>query len=246
MLTEQQIADYKRSGYILIRNFWDTNLLDNIHNQAKLIFFKQMKSRIDVDENILKTEEFDEAMFMYFEVDPEGLINCGKQIQHLISLFRISTEDKLVTLLKSVGLDFPNISVRPSMFFNSRHLDKKGHYWKLDAHQDWRSSQGSLDSVTIWYPYVDCNKDLGALEVIPGSHLWGLLDCEKVDYYSKIKIDIDESEYVPIEMKKGDLLLFSSFTVHRSGTNSTRKIRWSSQLRYNNMNEKTFIDLLKI
>jgi hypothetical protein len=35
-------------------------------------------------------------------------------------------------------------------------------------------------------------------------------------------------------------LIFSAFLVHRSGENITKNIRWSIQLRYNNMVEPTF------
>jgi len=236
------IKDYKKQGYLLLRDFWDPKEIEEIHLQAKHIFLKQIQNLMDCPKHVVADDNaFDKLMFNYFNLDVEGFINCGKQVQHLISLHKLSVDDRLLKLLKSIGLDFPIISVRPSMFFNSRNLDKTGHYWRLDAHQDWRSSQGSLDSVTLWFPYVKCNKELGALEVIPQSHLWGLLECEKVDYYSKIKVEIDDTKFLSIEMESGDLLIFSSFLVHRSGTNTTQKIRWSTQLRYSNIEEATFV-----
>jgi phytanoyl-CoA hydroxylase len=235
--------EYRENGFLILTDFWNTDELDRVHSEAKEIFYSQMKEVIDAPQSILAdSEAFDHAMFRYFKIDTEGFINCGKQAQHLVSLHRLSVDDRLIRLLHDLGLSFPVISVRPSMFFNSRNLDNTGHYWRLDAHQDWRSSQGSLDSVTLWFPYVNCNNDLGALQIIPKSHLGGLLNCEKVDYYSKIKDPIDESKYVSVEMNKGDLLIFSSFLVHRSGTNNTSRIRWSTQLRYSNLNESTFID----
>jgi ectoine hydroxylase-related dioxygenase (phytanoyl-CoA dioxygenase family) len=128
------------------------------------------------------------------------------------------------------------------MFFNSRYLAKREEYWRLDAHQDWRSSQGSLDAITIWVPLVDIDRSLGALEVIPGSHKWGLLESESVSYYGKISEEVTVREFVPVEVVRGDALIFSSFLVHRSGTNSTESIRWSIHFRYNNLAEQTFIE----
>jgi phytanoyl-CoA hydroxylase len=128
------------------------------------------------------------------------------------------------------------------MFFNSRHVAKKEEYWRLGPHQDWRSSQGSLDAITIWAPLVDIGERLGALEVIPGSHKWGLLESESISYYGKISEEITASKFLPIEVERGDALVFSSFLVHRSGTNSTESIRWSCHFRYNNLSERTFID----
>ena len=69
-----------------------------------------------------------------------------------------------------LGLRFPNVSTRPVLFFNSRHLAEKEVYWKVSPHQDWRSMQGSLDSVVVWLPLCDIDVALGALEVVPQSH----------------------------------------------------------------------------
>tara|TARA_R110001592_G_scaffold294462_4_gene564286 strand:+ start:9683 stop:10513 length:831 start_codon:yes stop_codon:yes gene_type:complete len=236
-------SSYAKNGYLIFRNFFSEKEMDTILLDVFKIFsiaFDEEKTNDFLDlNNINKVEKH---LFDLFEKDTNQFINLGKQTQHLISLWRLASSEKIENLLRGLDLEFPNFSVRPSMFFNSKHLDKIGHYWKLGDHQDWRSSQGSLDSVTIWYPYVDCNVSLGALEVIPGSHLNGLYECSDVDYYSKIKDDlIDESKYVSVEMNKGDLLMFNSFLVHRSGTNSTNKVRWSSQLRYNNLKEESFI-----
>ncbi|CAG5079710.1 phytanoyl-CoA dioxygenase family protein [Parvicella tangerina] len=234
---------YAEKGYLIFKNFFtaeemDTILLD-VLKVFSIAFTDERKNDFLSLDNLEKTELH---LFELFERDSELFIRLGKQCQHLISLWRLSTSKKIENLLLELGLEFPNLSVRPSMFFNSRLLDKVGHYWKLGDHQDWRSSQGSLDSVTLWYPYVDCNVELGALEIIEGSHLEGLYECSDVEYYSKINDElIDESKYESVEMEKGDLLLFNSFLVHRSGTNSTRRVRWSSQLRYNNLLEESFV-----
>jgi ectoine hydroxylase-related dioxygenase (phytanoyl-CoA dioxygenase family) len=51
---------------------------------------------------------------------------------------------------------------------------------------------------------------------------------------------LPEEDYVQTSFEVGDLLIFSAFLVHRSGDNITQNIRWSIQLRYNNMAEPTF------
>jgi len=140
-----------------------------------------------------------------------------------------------------LGLEFPNISTRPVLYFNSERLAKKEVYWKLAGHQDWRSMQGSLDSVIVWIPLIDIDRPLGALEVIPGSHCWGLLPADIVDGYGNLREPVDMSQARAVEIKKGDALFFSSFLVHQSGINVTNSIRWSCHFRYNNLREETFI-----
>ena len=102
--------------------------------------------------------------------------------------------------------------------------------------------QGSLDSVVVWLPLVDIDRALGALEVIPGSHRWGLLEADLVDGYGNLREPLDEAQAVAAEVERGDALFFSTFLVHQSGVNSTDSLRWSCHFRYNNLRERTFVE----
>ena len=233
---------YNETGFLLLRDFFEKDKIASIHEEAKDIFKAQLrKHHLDVQDLTVEAN-FEKALYALFEQDVQTVINCGKQIQHLISLHRLGTDSRVVDQLTTLGLTFPCISARPVMFFNSRHLAKREEYWRLSAHQDWRSSQGSLDAITIWVPLVDIDESLGALEVIPGSHKWGLLESDSVSYYGKISEELTVSQFLPVEVDRGDALVFSSFLVHRSGTNSTESIRWSCHFRYNNLSEQTFVD----
>jgi ectoine hydroxylase-related dioxygenase (phytanoyl-CoA dioxygenase family) len=101
--------------------------------------------------------------------------------------------------------------------------------------------QGSLNAMIIWVPLLDIGKELGALEIVPRSHLLGLLESVENDWYRTIKDAADE-QYVSVEATAGDALFFSAFLLHRSGNNTTDAIRWSCHFRYNDLSERTFID----
>ena len=185
--------------------------------------------------------QLEQALFRFFRDDVGRFANCGKQIQHLVSLHRLSLDARILDLLRGLGLAFPNISTRPVLYFNSRHLATKEVYWRVFAHQDWRSMQGSLNSVVVWVPLHDINRSLGALEVVPESHRLGLLTTEVVERFGKVD-QFADTDFQSIEVEQGDLLVFSSFLVHRSGTNSTDSIRWSCHFRYNDLADATFIE----
>ena len=234
--------EYREKGYVFHKGFFDPEEIDLIREEAREIFALQMVRLGILGSVEVGEEEFEAGMFRLFEEDIGTFANCGKQAQHLISLHRLSLDGRITTRLNELGISFPNVSTRPVMMFNHERLAKKEVYWRLSAHQDWRSMQGSLDAMVVWVPLVDVNKDLGALEIIPGSHRWGLLEAELADGYGQLQEEIDASEAVPIEVEKGDALFFSSFLAHQSGTNVTDHIRWSCHFRYNNLQEQTFIE----
>ena len=101
--------------------------------------------------------------------------------------------------------------------------------------------QGSLNAIVVWVPLVDIPKDLGALEIVPQSHLFGLLDSVENDWYRTVEGTADD-QYISIDVKAGDALFFSAFLLHRSGDNVTESIRWSCHFRYNDLEEPTFIE----
>jgi ectoine hydroxylase-related dioxygenase (phytanoyl-CoA dioxygenase family) len=236
------VDEYRENGYLLLKSFFGGDEIDEVREEAKEIFTLQMRRLGIAGSEEVREEEFERGMFDLFDKDVATFANCGKQAQHLISLHRLSLDGRIVGKLQELGLEFPNISTRPVMYFNHERLAKKEVYWKLSAHQDWRSMQGSLDSMVVWIPLVDVDKDLGALEIIPGSHKWGLLEAEMADGYGQLEEEIEASEMVSVEVEKGDALFFSSFLAHQSGTNVTDHIRWSCHFRYNNLREETFVE----
>jgi hypothetical protein len=239
-------ALFREQGYLLMKRFFDPAEVKRIQDEAKAVFAAQMR-RHGIDPGPDASEEaFATAMFALFEADLPAFTNCGKQAQHLISLHRLSLDERIVGTLAELGLEFPNVSTRPVLYFNHPKLAKKEVYWRLSLHQDWRSMQGSLDSVVVWLPLVDIDVSVGALEVIPGSHKAGLREADLEDGYghiSRAEMDrIDPSELVPVEVERGDALFFSTFLLHQSGTNVSDRLRWSCHFRYNNLAEETFVE----
>jgi len=236
------VQHYKEKGYVLLRGFFTTEEIDLVREEARELFASQMLKYGLLGSGEYSEAGFERGMFALFETDLQAFINCGKQAQHLISLHRLAVDQRMVAVLNELGLEFPNISTRPVMYFNSPKLATKEVYWRLSLHQDWRSIQGSLDSVVVWVPLMKIDKSVGALEVIPGSHLRGLLKADLIDGYGHINETIETGNLISIEIEKGDALFFSTFLVHQSGTNVTESIRWSCHFRYNNLREESFIE----
>jgi phytanoyl-CoA hydroxylase len=234
---------FNKEGYVLLRNFLDKETVGEIYREARGIFARQIQRvtgrSVDIDDR----DAFENAMFEFFDKDFNAFVNTGKTVQHTLSLHRLALSEKIVNVLKEIGVEEPVIGARPAMQFNSRFLAKDGSkHWKLDAHQDWRTGQGSLDSTVIWFPMVPAGAEIGALQVIPGSHKLGLLEANTSGYQGGITAEFRPEDFIQTEFEVGDILIFSAFLVHQSGNNTTRNIRWTVQLRYNNLAESTFIE----
>jgi hypothetical protein len=241
---ELETNAFKVNGFEICKSFLDPIAVERIRLETQGIFIRQMiylGIAKNFDEGLTSFNQF---MFYFFEKWPEIFMNCGKQAQHLIALHRLALLPEIEQKLCDLGMQAPIISTRPVLFFNSRHTAKVESYWKTPPHQDWSSMQGSIDSVVAWIPLVDMKSELGPIEIIPGSHHAGLLNNKKVPGGFGNITDArfqDDKLFVPVELELGDVVFFSSFLVHRSGTNSTDGFRWSCHFRYNNLAEDTFI-----
>lgn len=240
-----QISFYKKNGYLLLKHFFPKRDIETILKDAKNIFLRQFIQKgyiknINLDE--ISESIFNDFLYRLFDEDIECISNCGKQAQHLITLHSLSLHKKIIELLNLVGLSAPVISTRPVLYFNHPKLAKQKVFYKVDAHQDWRSMQGSLNSAVIWLPLVDINLELGALKLLPGSHLNGLRTDHMENGFGMVELSNDEKHrLISVEVQTGDAVLFSSFLIHQSGENITDKPRWSCHFRYNDLEEPTFI-----
>lgn len=235
------VTAYRDAGYVIRPGLFSADEVAGLRADALDVFRRQLVRHGLIGTEPASEAELTPALYRYFAEHTAEFASCGKQIQHLISLHRSSLDARVLDVLTELGLEQPNISVRPVMFFNSPKLATEDFYWKTPPHQDWRSMQGSLDSVVVWVALVDVDEALGALEIVPGSHRRGLI-ADRFENGFGQTAEYADSDFERAEMGAGDALFFSSFLVHRSGTNTTDAIRWSAQFRYNNLAEATFVD----
>ena len=233
------MSSLKNDGYIIKKNFFSKEVIISLQKNAKDIFKKQFKHFKYNN----KEEYFESNMFRLFNEQHDIFINCGKTIQQgLINLYKLSVDDTLINELKKQGLSSPNICTRPVLFFNHPRLSKKEFYYKTPPHQDWGSMLGSLDSLVVWVPLIDITDLNGPLMIAPKSHKDGLITDKVVGGFNTIS-DIDDSLFIPVKLECGDILIFSSFLVHKSGNmKKNSEIRWSCHFRYNNLDDNDFIN----
>ena len=116
---------YRENGYVLLKSVFRRPEMDVIRDEAKWIFAAQMLRLGVISSRDISEPEFERGMFKFFETDLQCFTNCGKQAQHLVSLHRLSLDERIIRAIRELGLDFPNVSTRPLLYFRLRDGSQK-------------------------------------------------------------------------------------------------------------------------
>jgi ectoine hydroxylase-related dioxygenase (phytanoyl-CoA dioxygenase family) len=228
-----QLEQFNENGFIVLKNFFDKEYIETLKQKAEDIFKIQFN-------HFGYTGDFKENMIRLFNEHESIFINCGKIIQTgLLELYKLPLEDKLINTIKDLGIEFPNLCTRPVLYFNHPKLAKEIVYYKTPPHQDWSSMESSMDSVVVWVPLVDVNKENGSIIIYPNTHKLGPLPFKSTGGFAEVETI---GEKIQPELEIGDITIFSTLLIHASGDILNDTIRWSCHFRYTNMLDPDFIE----
>jgi hypothetical protein len=102
------------------------------------------------------------------------------------------------------------------------------------AHQDYRFMSGDTECFTVWIPLHDCPPDLGPLQILEGSHRFGVVSHEDENLHvPEIPTGaLTEGDWVSGPIHAGDCLIFHSLTVHAASGNHSQRLRISMDCRF--------------
>ena len=96
---------------------------------------------------------------------------------------------------------------------------------------DWHQDSGytttePLEYITCWTAISDSDMENGCIWIIPGSHKLGVVDHvreeEDEKRYAGKNAQVADDGAMPVEMRAGQVAVFSSLLLHRSGPNTSR------------------------
>jgi non-haem Fe2+, alpha-ketoglutarate-dependent halogenase len=104
------------------------------------------------------------------------------------------------------------------------------YYWGLDP----------ADVCSAWIAFAPSNIENGAMEVIPGSHLWPAQPHVKspagsgnmLYTFEEMAVGVDETKAVPLLLEKGQMSLHHVKIAHGSKPNQSRARRYGYAIRY--------------
>lgn len=102
------------------------------------------------------------------------------------------------------------------------------------AHQDYEFMGGDPEFFTVWIPLHDCPVEAGPLQILEGSHRFGVQQHERENLHvPEIAAGSELGEaWVGGYVHAGDVLIFHSLTVHAAAPNLSDQLRLSLDCRF--------------
>jgi ectoine hydroxylase-related dioxygenase (phytanoyl-CoA dioxygenase family) len=166
--------------------------------------------------------------------DQEAFFEGYDAVQRLEDFHTLAHDDDLTALMRSVVGEtaFPHPLKVARLAFPA-------HYEvATPPHQDYPNNQGTPNLTAAWIPVGDCPRDLGSLAVLRGSSRYGLLPLDAHPAAGNRQAVLPEEmlrdlRWVTTDFEAGDVLVFSSHTVHAALHNATEfNLRISVDFRY--------------
>ncbi|MBU1642521.1 phytanoyl-CoA dioxygenase family protein [bacterium] len=210
-LTTQQIDDFHTNGFLLLEQFADPQLCDDIRDLAAHHLFEQIEPIESEEEYLQKSTDskttrrlrqvYDrEPLFAQWMTDPE----MRPVLEQLLG------EEPCLLLAhhNSIMTKLPHVSS-----VTSWHQDIR--YWHYEDD----------NLLSVWLSLGDEFLENGLLEFIPGSHKMKFVP-EQFDAQSGFRDDLPQNRdvianRVHFDLKKGDVVLFHAKTLHYAHKNNT-------------------------
>ncbi len=149
-----------------------------------------------------------------------------------INLYSLSSGSFINDICKITKINYPYFSTKP--YVRVDMPNDSVHSFK--AHQDYPYNLGSKNSIVIWIPLQETNKIHGCIKVNKKSH-----KSKKIYRTDKnLLINDKDLDFIDVPCKFGEVLVFSQYLIHKSGNNLSNKIRFSVQLRINDIGDKEY------
>ena len=212
-LDENQLKEFHENGFLVLKNFADSQLCDEILQKAK-IHLKNKTAPIETEQEYMKNDE------------NEITVRRLRQVYDREEIFRNwMTDEKIRPILKQILNDTPVLTLahHNSIMTKLPHESTRT-FWHQDRRY-WDFENNNL--VSVWLALGDEFLENGLLEFIPKSHK---MDFTK-DRFDKVDNFLDENllniELIKTKaytnLQKGDVVLFHCKTLHHANKNSTNK-----------------------
>ena len=240
MSSSDQIREkFRENGYFIAKSIISEKKINAVLETIFRIYFKyNPSSKLRDLQEPWNSDLFHEEIIKFRKSDPKRFSLLYDSTQTSASIMELLTSE-LIAKYSANLLDAKNneLCITEGMI----RMDAPGDKRNIAG---WHQEISYLrnNGLVIWIPLSDITPDLGPLQVCPKSHHEGELKVVQNKNLpgdvSTVSVDEVEPEYIAkysimdVEIKKGDVLFFDTELFHRSGVNTSNRIRFSCQIRY--------------
>jgi ectoine hydroxylase len=229
-LTDQQIADYDRDGYLIIPDVFSADEIASLRKEIERLKTLEAKTIFREREGAVR------SIFLVHE--PYSPVYSAPY-RALTRSPRVLGAAKQLLRDDDVYIMHTKINVKPGLEGTGWLWHQDHGYWVHDGYPE-------DDLLTALVLLGDTAEIQGSLYIIPGSHKLGLqdhyFDDSKAAYQlpqravqtDRLKEVMRQTAApVPIVGKAGTLVLFHCLAIHGSGVNMSPEARWQAYITYN-------------
>lgn len=206
-LTQDQIAAYRRDGYIKLRGVFDAGTLERYGSRIRAVVAEKAKNLPPLHERDTYGKAFQQIFNLWLEDAEIRRFVFSKR------LARIATE-----LMGTRGVRMYHdqaLFKEPGGGFTPWHADQQ--YWPLSSEH----------SITAWIPLQATPVEMGPLQFAIGSHRIHVgrdleISDESEQLIGRTMKDFPKDE-TPFEL--GEVSFHAGWTMHRAGPNNTDRMR---------------------
>jgi phytanoyl-CoA hydroxylase len=237
------VASYRTSGLAVIPGVLPLARLDRIARDMHCVYARQLERLgLPVTDWSGRTS-LRRNMERLLQADVKAYLAATRHTARLASLQQLVVSDAVLSIASALGLQAVSLPTSPVLHVMGDTLRIAGGYHGVATHQDWPVVRGSLDAVTMWFSLFEVTPRTYPLQLIPGSHRRGVWPSQITEHTS----EVDPSTYVDADfisatVARGDLLVFTGFTVHRTAVKDCAGLRIAASMRYENTVESTFVE----
>ncbi|HEY5445696.1 MAG TPA: phytanoyl-CoA dioxygenase family protein, partial [Pyrinomonadaceae bacterium] len=247
MITPQQLEEYETQGFLVLAGFCEDVETNALRTRADelvrefdpsdlpSIFSTHEQSRV-TDEYFLTSGDkirffFEENAFnpdrTLKQAKEKSINKIGHALHDLDPVFdRFSRSDKIKQLSADLGIENP-------LLLQSMYIFKQPNIGgEVTCHQDSTFLYTEPNEIVgLWFALEDATLENGCLWAIPGGHTRGLKSRwvrngqVRMEFQTFDPEPWPEEKLVPLEVKKGNLILLHGLLPHRSLENKSSKSR---------------------
>lgn len=232
------------NGFVIIKNAFNKSCLEDFKIEVREII-KAHLAKANITNVYDEDDVFDNAMNDLEEKDHKYIASIYDTIFQCPSFFRIISEKSITDSIRSLlgKHNAPLYGYTNRCRIDPPNDERRTYGW----HQEVFYTVPEGNYLQTWAPLIrNTTVENGTIQVAVGSHkeeiakqTWNEIDGRATQILIDSEV-VDKYEQKSIEMELGELLIFSGYLAHQSGTNKSNQHRYSLVGMYHDVSKLEF------